>query len=214
MDTLAVCLERSWVVNLYLVTERFVDILGSAVGLMLLSPVMLLVSLGIKLSSPGPVFFRQKRAGMDGKLIDVIKFRTMYVDAEDVLTNLTEYKNRAEPFVKLKKDPRVFHFGQLIRKTSIDEIPQLLNILWGQMSFVGPRPLVPCEMEHCNGVQLKRLYVKPGLTGLAQIEGRTDITFEKLMALDLEYVKNRSLWMDAKILFKTVVKVMRQDGAY
>lgn len=214
MDVLTGYLERGLNINFYHAVKRLADIFGSAIGLMLVSPVMLLVSLGIKLSSPGPVFFRQKRVGIDGELIDVVKFRTMLVGAEDVLHKLPEFKERIEPFVKLKEDPRVFSFGQLLRKTSIDELPQLLNVLWGQMSLVGPRPLVSCELEHCNNLQLKRLYIKPGLTGLAQIEGRTDITFEKLMALDLEYVKNRSLWLDIKILFKTIAKVVLREGAY
>ncbi len=214
MDSLTGYLEQSRTLSAYLVIKRLLDVLGSVFGLMLLSPIMLMVALSIKLSSPGPVFFRQKRVGLNGDLIDVVKFRTMVVEAEDVLHKLPEFKERTEPFVKLKEDPRVFSLGRLLRKTSIDELPQLLNVLWGQMSLVGPRPLVDCELEHCNELQLKRLYVKPGLTGLAQIEGRTDITFEKLMALDLDYVKNRSLWLDVKILFKTVVKVIRREGAY
>jgi len=214
MNSLASYFERIWTVNTYMVFKRFADILGSILGLMLLSPLMLMIGLGIKLVSPGPVFFRQKRVGMDGELIDVVKFRTMCVEAEDVLHKLPEFKNRTEPFVQIKNDPRVFSFGQILRKTSLDELPQLLNVLWGQMSLVGPRPLVPYELEHCDCVQVKRLYVKPGLTGLAQINGRNDIPFDDRMSIDLEYVKNRSLWLDAKILFKTVVKVMRQDGAY
>jgi len=214
LSSLTSSLERIWTVNTYMVFKRFADILGSILGLMLLSPLMLMIGLGIKLVSPGPVFFRQKRVGMDGGLIDVVKFRTMCIEAEDVLHELPEFKNRTEPFVQIKNDPRVFSFGQILRKTSLDELPQLLNVLWGQMSLVGPRPLVSCELEHCDCVQVKRLYVKPGLTGLAQINGRNDIPFDDRMSIDLEYVKNRSLWMDAKILFKTVVKVMRQDGAY
>lgn len=214
MNSLTSSFERIWTVNTYMVFKRFVDIIGSVLGLMLLSPLMLMIGFGIKLVSSGPVFFRQKRVGMDGELIDVVKFRTMCVEAEDVLHKLPEFKNRTEPFVQIKNDPRVFSFGQILRKTSLDELPQLLNVLWGQMSLVGPRPLVSCELEHCDYVQVKRLYVKPGLTGLAQINGRNDIPFDDRMSIDLEYVKNRSLWMDAKILFKTVVKVMRQDGAY
>ncbi len=198
----------------YTVVKRSIDIASSALTLMLLSPLMLMIGFIIKLSSDGPIFFRQKRVGLCGQSFEIFKFRTMRVDAEEILHSLSEFQERDEPFVQLKDDPRVYPFGQVLRKTSIDELPQLINILWGQMSIVGPRPLIPYEVEHCNGRQLLRLDVKPGLTGLAQINGRNDASFDERMELDLEYVKKRSLVLDIKIILKTVSKVLRSEGAY
>ncbi len=198
----------------YPIVKRIGDIAISAVALLLLSPIMLLIAIGIKLASPGPVFFHQKRIGQNGRVFKVIKFRTMRTDAEDVLESLPEFKRRTEPFVKLKEDPRIYPFGKFLRLTSLDELPQLINILVGDMSIVGPRPLIPAEIEHCKGEQLRRLEVKPGLTGWAQINGRTDVSFDDLMRLDLEYVANQSLAFDLKILLLTVKQVLTGRGAY
>ncbi|MDI6800285.1 MAG: sugar transferase [Actinomycetota bacterium] len=198
----------------YVVVKRVVDILLSSSALMLLTPLMLMVGFVIKLSSPGPLFFRQKRVGLNGQTFNILKFRTMVVDAEDVLHDLEEFQQRDEPFVQLKKDPRIFPFGQILRKTSIDELPQLINILWGEMSIVGPRPLISFEVAHCDKDQLRRLEVKPGLTGLAQINGRNDASFGERMELDLEYARNRSFRLDLKIIMQTALKVLRGEGAY
>ena len=199
----------------YLMSKRLLDFSVSASGLMLLAPVMLVIGLIIKVSSPGPVFFRQKRTGHRGRIFDVVKFRTMGTDAEKVVVQLAEYRERKEPFVKLKKDPRVYPFGNILRKTSLDELPQLINVMVGQMSLVGPRPLLPVEMEAASEKQReRRLATKPGLTGWAQINGRTDVTFEGLMSMDLEYLERQSLRFDSEILLKTVVVVMKRRGAY
>ena len=207
-------LEHAGSLSVYSVCKRTLDVLVSSVGLILFSPLMLMVGFGTKLSSPGPVFFKQKRVGLKGKQFDIIKFRTMDEGAEEILHSLPEFHSRTEPFVQLKNDPRVFSFGKLLRRTSIDEIPQLINVLWGQMSTVGPRPLIAYEVEHCNGKQLRRLTVKPGLTGLAQINGRNDTPFDERMEMDLEYMDNSSLWLDFKIIFKTLIKVLHGEGAY
>lgn len=198
----------------YPVIKRIGDIAISSVALLLLSPIMLAIAIGIKLASPGPVFFHQKRIGQNGRVFKVIKFRTMRTDAEDVLEHLPEFKERTEPFVKLKDDPRVYPFGKFLRLSSLDELPQLINILVGDMSIVGPRPLVPSEIEHCKDEQLRRLEVKPGLTGWAQINGRTDVSFNELIKMDLEYVGNQSLLFDLKILLLTIKQVLTRRGAY
>lgn len=198
----------------YYIAKRLIDVALSAFALVILTPLMLMVGFAIKLSSPGPLFFRQKRVGQNGKLFDILKFRTMVVGAEDVLHDMEEFYEREEPFVQLKDDPRIFPFGQALRKSSIDELPQLINILWGEMSIVGPRPLIPLEVAYCDQNQLKRLAVKPGLTGLAQINGRNDSRFDDRMELDLEYATNQSFRLDLKIAFQTVVKVLRGEGAY
>jgi len=214
LDSFVGSLEHRESISVYLICKRSIDIMVSVVGLILLSPLMLMVGFGIKFFSPGPVFFKQKRVGLKSELFDIIKFRTMDEGAEEVLHSLPEFHSRVEPFVQLKNDPRVFPFGKTLRRISVDEIPQLINVLWGQMSIVGPRPLIAYEMEHCNRKQLKRVMVKPGLTGLAQISGRNDTPFDERMEMDLKYMSNSSLWLDFKIIFKTLIKVLRGEGAY
>lgn len=198
----------------YLMIKRVGDIIVASVAFILLSPIMLLIGISIKVVSPGPLLFRQKRIGYRGDYFDILKFRTMRVDAEKVVESLPEYHNREEPFAKIKGDSRVFALGKILRKTSLDELPQLFNILFGQMSFVGPRPFLAEEIALCNNEQLKRLLVKPGLTGWAQINGRTDVSFDELMNMDLYYYKNRSLLLDIKIVLKTIVVVLSHKGAY
>lgn len=200
--------------GLYPIVKRIVDILIASAGLLLLAPIMLTIAIGIKLSSPGPIFFHQRRVGQHGRSFNVVKFRTMRTDAERVLETLPEFKNRTGPFVKLREDPRIYPFGKFLRLSSLDELPQLINIAMGDMSIVGPRPLIPSEIEHCEGEQLRRLDVKPGLTGWGQINGRTDVTFDDLMRMDLEYVSNQSFFFDLKILLLTVRQVLTGRGAY
>lgn len=202
------------VTGIYPVVKRTADFIVGATGLLLLGPVMLAIAFGIKVSSPGPIFFHQRRIGQDGQPINIIKFRTMRTDAEQVLPDLPQFQTRSEPYVKLREDPRVFAFGKFLRTTSLDELPQLMNILKGEMSLVGPRPLISSEIEHCEGEQLKRLEVKPGLTGWAQINGRGNLTFEELLMMDLEYVKKQSLWLDLRILLSTMWMVLMRHGAY
>lgn len=200
--------------GLYPIIKRIADIIIASIGLLLLTPILMTVSFGVKFSSPGPTFFYQKRIGQNGRVFNVIKFRTMRTDAEAIAETLPEFRNRPEPFVKLKEDPRVYSFGKFLRLTSIDELPQLINVIIGDMSIVGPRPLVPSEIDHCEGEQRRRLDVKPGLTGWAQINGRTDVSFDELVSMDLEYVANQSFMFDFQILLMTVWQVLTGRGAY
>jgi exopolysaccharide biosynthesis polyprenyl glycosylphosphotransferase len=200
-----------------LTIKRGIDILVSLTAIILLSPVMLLTAIFVKLTSPGPTFFVQKRLGLNKRVFHIYKFRTMVVDAEARLKEL-EHLNEANGAVfKIKKDPRVTLVGRFLRKTSIDELPQLFNVLKGEMSLVGPRPLQVRDYElfetHCGDWQRKRFSVRPGITCLWQIKGRSSTTFEKWMELDLQYIRNWSLWLDLEILAKTVPAVLRGSGA-
>lgn len=195
----------------YLLAKRTLDLAAGLSGLVILSPIMLMVGLTIKGFSPGPVFFRQKRVGHLGKEFYVLKFRTMHLTRRRPGRELALEQ---QAFVKQKDDPRVFAFGKALRRLSLDELPQLFNILWGHMSLAGPRPLVPEEMSLCSPSQLRRLAAKPGLTGWAQINGRTDVSFDELMEKDLFYVLNASLSLDLKILLRTARVVLTRQGAY
>ncbi|MDI6716071.1 MAG: sugar transferase [Actinomycetota bacterium] len=199
---------------LYPVIKRILDIIVSITILLLLAPVMLAIAFGIKFSSPGPIFFHQKRIGQHGRIINVIKFRTMSEDADAMVDRLSMLRSQKDQACQIKDDPRVFPFGKFLRTTSLDELPQLINIVKGEMSLVGPRPLVPEEIETSDELTLKRLEVKPGLTGLAQIGGRGNLTFDERMQMDLKYVDNQSLLMDLKILLITIWQVLTRDGAY
>jgi len=200
-----------------LTIKRAIDIVVSLSAIILISPVMLLAALLVKLTSPGPIFFVQKRLGLNKRMFNIYKFRTMVVDAEARLKDL-EHLNEANGAVfKIKKDPRVTFIGAFLRKTSIDELPQLFNVLKGEMSLVGPRPLQVRDYElfetHCGDWQRKRFSVRPGITCLWQIKGRSSTTFEKWMELDLQYIRTWSLWLDLEILAKTVPAVLRGSGA-
>ena len=195
--------------------KRSLDIFGASMGLLLLSPILLLVMLAIKLDSPGPVIFRQRRVGLNGKDFEMYKFRSMTVDAEArqaELWALNEMKDG--PIFKLKNDPRITRVGRFIRRTSLDEFPQLVNILLGQMSLVGPRPPLPSEVVHYTPEQHQRLSVVPGATGLWQVSGRSGIdSFKTMVHLDLEYIRNWSLRSDWLILFKTVRVMLKMEGS-
>ncbi|MFZ0732911.1 MAG: sugar transferase [Candidatus Sulfotelmatobacter sp.] len=197
--------------------KRAIDIVVSLTAIILISPVMLLAALLVRLTSPGPIFFVQKRLGLNKRIFNIYKFRTMVVDAEARLKDI-EHLNEANGAVfKIKKDPRVTFIGAILRKTSIDELPQLFNVLKGEMSLVGPRPLQVRDYElfetHCGDWQRKRFSVRPGITCLWQIKGRSSTTFEKWMELDLQYIRTWSLWLDLEILAKTVPAVLRGSGA-
>ncbi len=196
-----------------LLVKRLLDILGASVGLLLASPVMIGAALAIKLTSKGPVFFKQVRAGRHGRKFTMLKFRSMVVDAEALKAKLAHLNEMGGPVFKIKKDPRITPIGRLIRSTSVDELPQLINVLLGDMSLVGPRPPLPSEVCQYEPWQRRRLSVKPGLTGLWQVSGRNQVDFEQWMALDLEYIDNWSLWLDLKIIFRTVPAVLRGSGA-
>lgn len=188
---------------IYNSTKRLMDILLSLLGLIIVSPIMLIVAILIKLESSGPVIFSQKRVGLNGKEFNMLKFRSMVQNAEELKEKLQKQNEMSGPMFKMKEDPRVTKVGRFIRKTSIDELPQLINILKGEMSLVGPRPSLPKEVAKFEPWMLERLSVKPGLTCYWQVSGRNNIDFEDWMKLDIKYVKDRTLWLDIKLIFKT-----------
>lgn len=197
--------------------KKILDWLGGLALLVFTSPLWLLATAGIKLSDPGPVFYRQKRSGLYGREFEMWKFRTMYQNAEKKLDEVkAKYGNEMDgPIFKLEHDPRIFAFGRFLRKFSIDELPQLINVLKGEMSLVGPRPLPVYETEaFTSDAHRRRLSVLPGVTGYWQIAGRSNIReFEKLVELDMNYIDNWSLWLDIKLLLKTVPAVLFARGA-
>jgi lipopolysaccharide/colanic/teichoic acid biosynthesis glycosyltransferase len=198
----------------YWILRRGQDILLSLLALLLLWPVMLIVAIVVVIDSPeaGPIF-AQDRVGRDGKVFRFYKFRSMIPNAEAKLGELLEKNEMEGPAFKMKEDPRITRVGKFIRKTSLDELPQLWNILKGDMSIVGPRPPLPREVEQYTERQKQRLIVTPGLTCYWQVQPkRNDITFEDWMALDLQYIQERSFWVDWKIIFKTVGAVIRKEG--
>ncbi|MBD3349131.1 MAG: hypothetical protein GF400_08055 [Candidatus Eisenbacteria bacterium] len=194
--------------------KRGVDLLASLFGLALLSPVFLVIAVAIKLDSRGPVFFRQSRVGKDGREFVFYKFRSMVEDAEDLKKNLMHLNELEGPVFKISEDPRVTAVGKLLRRTSLDELPQLINVLRGEMSLVGPRPPLPCEVEKYEGWQREKLTVLPGITCLWQISGRNHIGFTEWMRLDIEYIRRQSFGLDAKILLRTLPAVLSRKGAY
>jgi exopolysaccharide biosynthesis polyprenyl glycosylphosphotransferase len=194
--------------------KRVFDLVVSVVALILLSPIFLLTALLIKLDSPGPVFFKQTRVGKWGRLFGVYKFRSMYIDAEKRKQDLMKLNEADGPVFKMKQDPRVTRVGRVIRKISIDELPQLINILKGEMTLVGPRPPLPKEVDKYKYSQRKRLDVVQGITGLQQVSGRSDLNFEQWVAYDIEYIEKQSFWFDIKILLKAIPAVLTGKGAY
>lgn len=198
----------------YLVAKRIFDIAASLIGIILLSPLFIITFLAIKLDSPGPIFFSQKRNGFNGKLFDMHKFRSMVPDAEQRLKEL-EHKNEVSGHMfKIKDDPRITKVGKIIRKTSIDELPQLFNVLKGDMSIVGPRPPIVREVQKYDPWHSLRLSVKPGLTGLWQVSGRNDLGFEEMIRLDLKYIRERGFWYDLKIILKTIPVLLGDSRAF
>jgi exopolysaccharide biosynthesis polyprenyl glycosylphosphotransferase len=194
--------------------KRLLDVAGSSFGLLVFSPLLLTVAVLIKLTSPGPVFFKQKRVGADEEVFLCYKFRSMYQDAERRQAEL-EAKNEADGAIfKMKDDPRVTRVGKFIRHWSIDELPQLINVLLGEMSLVGPRPLPVRDFEKMTERHKMRLAAIPGVSGYWQISGRSDLSFEDMVRLDLYYIENWSLWLDVAIILKTVHAVLRHEGAY
>jgi len=202
--------DLSW----QLVCKRLIDVFGALFGLMVVGPlVMLPVAVIIKLTSAGPILFRQQRSGLHGRLFTMFKFRSMVDNAEMLRVELETYNEMSGPVFKMKEDPRVTPIGRIIRKTSIDELPQLWNVLIGDMSLVGPRPPIPTEVQKYDPWHRRRLSMKPGLTCLWQVGGRNRIGFEEWMKLDLEYIDNWSLWLDFRILIRTIPVVLSGIGA-
>ena len=199
---------------LYSITKRLIDIVGSLCGIILLSPLFLIVAILIKLEDPkGKVFFAQERNGRYPKTFKMYKFRSMVHNAEDLLKDLMDRNEQTGPVFKINDDPRITKVGKFIRKTSIDELPQLFNVLKGDMSLVGPRPPIPHEVEQYNSYQMQRLAVKPGLTCIWQVSGRNNIGFDEWVEMDIEYIKTRNLWLDIKLIFKTVGVLFGDDNA-
>jgi exopolysaccharide biosynthesis polyprenyl glycosylphosphotransferase len=190
------------------------DVTLALVALILLSPFLLLVAILIKLDSPGPVIYKQTRVGKQGKTFTFFKFRSMKTNADQLIEELQQYNETGGPTFKISQDPRRTRVGKFIRRTSLDELPQLFNILSGHMSFVGPRPPIDREVEQYNDWHHRRLEVTPGLTGLWQVSGRSKLSFDDMVKLDIYYAENWSLWLDIKILIRTIPAVLKGEGAF
>jgi exopolysaccharide biosynthesis polyprenyl glycosylphosphotransferase len=194
--------------------KRILDILVSSAVLLVSWPLMLVIAVAIKLNSPGPVFYRRRVVGVSGKFFDALKFRTMYVDADERLARDAELRNEFEQNYKLKNDPRVTPVGRLLRRASLDELPQLFNVLRGQMSLVGPRMITSEERARYGKWRMNLSTVKPGITGLWQVSGRSDVSYEDRVKLDMHYIRNYSIWLDLHLLWQTVPAVLKGHGAY
>lgn len=214
LNNLTLVEERKTQRLIYSVVKRFFDILVSASALLLLSPLFIAISLAVKLDSKGKVFFKHKRIGKNGQPLEIYKFRTMVENAEELLKKLTpEQKEEYEKNYKLDNDFRITRIGSFLRKTSLDELPQLINILKGDMSLIGPRPVVEKEIEKYGFYQDRFLSVTPGLTGYWAANGRSCTSYEERIQMELYYVQNYSLGLDLEIFFKTIESVLKGHGA-
>jgi lipopolysaccharide/colanic/teichoic acid biosynthesis glycosyltransferase len=193
--------------------KRTIDVVGSAFGLLVSAPIIAAAAIAVKMSSPGPVFFKQKRAGLGGRSFTIYKIRTMVPDAEAQKLKLRGHNEQDGPAFKIKDDPRVTRIGKFLRKTSIDELPQLWNVLRGDMTLVGPRPLPVTESNACEGWQRRRLDVTPGLTCIWQVKGRSRVSFAEWVRMDVAYIRRRTIWHDVSILAQTVPAVLLRRGA-
>ncbi len=194
--------------------KRALDIVGSLTLILLLSPLLIAAALAVRLTSPGPILYISRRAGLGGRAFPFIKFRSMHVDAETRKVELLALNEHSGPIFKMKRDPRITPIGRFLRKYSIDELPQLFCVLRGDMSLVGPRPPILSEVAAYGPDEVERLRVKPGLTCYWQIMGRSDLSFERWMELDRDYVRDNSFWLDLKILVRTPEAVIKGRGAY
>ncbi|MEE6729398.1 sugar transferase [Pediococcus pentosaceus] len=200
---------------IYRFFKRTLDVIGSGIGLIILSPLFLIISILIKCEEPsGPIFYSQIRLGKNQKPFKMYKFRSMVVNADQMLEQLMKQNEVEGAMFKIKEDPRVTKIGKFIRKHSIDELPQLWNVLIGHMTLVGPRPPLKREVLGYTTYDKQRLIVKPGCTGLWQVSGRNDVGFEEMVELDLKYIEKSSVWYDFEILFKTIWIVVSPNGAY
>ena len=200
--------------KVYIKIKRVIDVILASVALILLSPLFAIIAIAIKIDSKGPVFFAHKRIGKNGKIIKLYKFRSMVINAEELIKSFTpeqmrEYKEN----YKLTNDPRITKVGKFLRKTSLDELPQLINIINGDLSIIGPRPVVADELEKYGVNKDKFLSVTPGLTGYWSANGRSNTTYEQRMEMELYYIDNLSLKMDIKVFFKTILSVLKKEGA-
>jgi exopolysaccharide biosynthesis polyprenyl glycosylphosphotransferase len=198
----------------YDVAKRALDFIIALVSIIVLSPVLMAIAIAIKLDSRGSVFFKQERLGKGTRRFTMIKFRSMYVDGDARIGELAALNEATGPLFKMRRDPRITRVGRILRRTSLDELPQLFNVLAGTMSIVGPRPPLPRELAGFDRIQRARLRVLPGLTGLWQVSGRSDLPFEEMVRLDMEYIEKRSLIMDLRIIAMTVPSVVLGVGAY
>lgn len=197
-----------------LTVKRVLDFLASVVLAVVLIPLFFIIAIVIKLDSPGPVLFRQMRVGKNGKQFRFYKFRTMVKDAEQQREGIVSLNEATGPMFKVKNDPRITRASAFLRKTSLDELPQIINVIRGEMSLVGPRPALPNEVKEYNALGMKRLLVMPGMTGEWQVNGRSDSTFEDMIKNDMDYIKNWSIWLDIKIMIKTIPVIIYRRGAY
>jgi exopolysaccharide biosynthesis polyprenyl glycosylphosphotransferase len=196
------------------VIKRVIDLVAGGALVLALAPMMLALALLIKLDSPGPVFYRQWRVGKNGRLFRMVKFRSMYQDADRRLAELRAKNEASGPLFKMRADPRITRVGRVLRRFSVDEIPQLFNVLAGEMSLIGPRPPLPAEVQQYEDWQVGRLRAVPGMTGLWQVSGRSEVPFPDMVRLDLHYIRNWSLGMDVEILLRTIPAVLTSRGAY
>ncbi len=218
MDNLAINEQVVVVKNqekkVYNFFKRAFDLVSGLIGAIILSPIILLVAIMVKLDSPGPIIFGHERIGKNNKRIKVYKFRSMYENSQEIFDNFTE-EQKKEYYInfKLDNDPRITKIGAFLRKTSLDELPQLINIIKGDMSVVGPRPIVEKEVQKYGSYFEKFVSVTPGLTGYWQANGRSDTTYDERVKMDMYYIDNRSFGMDIKIIFKTFISVIKKEGA-
>lgn len=194
--------------------KRALDLVLASLLLVATAPLLLLLMLGIVLESSGSPIFVQQRVGLGGRRFGMFKLRSMYTDAERRLPEVAHLNEVKPPMFKVKRDPRVTRVGRLLRVSSLDELPQLINVIRGEMSLVGPRPPLPREVAVYSGWQTRRLAVTPGLTGLWQVSGRSDVDFDQVIALDLDYIEHWSFWLDVKLILKTPLVVLSSRGAY
>ncbi|MDR6719047.1 sugar transferase [Paenibacillus sp. 2003] len=201
--------------KVYLFMKRMLDLLGSFIGLIILCPLFAVIGLLIKIEAPqGSVFFRQVRVGQNGKEFHMYKFRSMVANAEDLLEQLIDQNEVNGNMFKMKNDPRITRIGKFIRKTSLDELPQLWNVFRGEMSLVGPRPALPREVKNYTSYDRQRLQMIPGCTGLWQVSGRNSVGFEEMVELDLTYARERSMMVDIKIIFRTFKVLVGSKDAF
>ena len=194
--------------------KRIFDIVAATCGIVLLSPLMIIIAVLIKTEDHGPIFYKQVRVGKNGKTFKMYKFRSMFVNADKMLTKLKEHNDVEGPMFKMKDDPRITKVGHFIRKHSLDELPQFLNVLRGDMSLVGPRPPLPSEVEEYSEYDKQRLFVIPGCTGLWQATERNEVGFNEMVQLDIQYIQRASFIFDLWIIWKTVEIIIRPNGSY
>ena len=207
-------MKHSTISGSNLIIKRVIDFTVALLGLIFLAPLMALIALAIKLDSPGPAIFSQERVGKDGKRFGIYKFRSMVPEAEEQKSELLNLNEADGPLFKIKNDTRITRLGRLLRKLSLDELPQLYNVLRGEMSLIGPRPNLPAEVEQYQSWHRRRLEIVPGITGLWQVSGRSDLTFDEMALLDIYYIENWSLALDIKLMAQTIPAVLLRRGAY